>query len=441
MNHAAGGRGDVVCRCYTRPPRPRLGTAISASTGRGAIFGDATSGPEKLGRSVSHTGEQVSESSPARQAAIRSAAAAVVPRLVSLTAKIAAIPAPTGDERERSQAVAAMFQEIGLPVQVDHLGDVVATIAGDGSHPPVILASHLDTVFAKETPLNVQCSGDRLHGPGVGDNSLSVAALVVLPEVIASVASGGRGDILLVANVGEEGLGNLRGMRAVMDAYPTTAAAVAVEGHNLGRLTNIAVGSRRLRVTATGPGGHSWGDFGRPSAIHALSHLIADLDALPLDRSPKTTLNVGTISGGVSVNSIAPTASCLIDMRSIDSRALGRIGDRVDRVIECASRRGITVAAELLGERPAGIVSLESPIVRIATEILASLGIDAGYDASSTDANIPISRGIPAVCVGLTTGGNVHREDEYIDLGPIERGVSQLALLALALAEGGANSR
>ncbi len=428
--------GAILDRHYGHHKRPVVGGGRG-----GARIGQASNGPEKMERSVREPREAVFELSAERVAAVRAAAAAVAPRLMTLTEQISAIPAPTGDEAERSRAVAELFQELGLPVDVDRLGDVVATVAGDGSRPPTILAAHLDTVFAKETPLRIHCAGDRLHGPGVGDNSLSVAALLVLPELLDAVGRTSRGDLLLVANVGEEGLGNLRGMRAVMDACPTAGAAVAIEGHNLGRLTNIAVGSRRLRVTATGPGGHSWGDFGRPSAIHALSHLITDLDALPLDRSPKTTLNVGTICGGVSVNSIAPTASCLIDMRSTDPHALDRISDRVERVIKGASRRGISVEAEVLGERPAGVVSLESPIVRVATEILAALGIDASYDASSTDANIPISRGVPAVCIGLTTGGNVHREDEYIDLGPIELGITQLTLLALALAEGATNSR
>ena len=366
---------------------------------------------------------------------MRAAAERLVPRVLDLTARIAAVPAPTGAEADRSRLVAALFAETGLAVEVDDLHDVVATLRGDGDGPPVLLAAHLDTVFAAGTALPIRRAGDRLFGPGVGDNSLGVAALLVLPDLLAAAGATRRSDVLLVANVGEEGLGNLRGMRAVMDARPDVGAVVAVEGHNLGRVTHIAVGSRRLRLTARGPGGHSWGDFGRPSAVHALGRLIADLDAIPLPRTPKTTLNVGVVEGGVSVNSIAPTASCLVDLRSVDETALRRLGERVERAVAAASRGGVAVTSETLGERPAGVVPLGSPIVRLATATLLGLGHDVTYDASSTDANVPIGRGIPAVCVGLTTGGNVHREDEFVDVGPLAAGLAQLAMLALGLAE------
>ena len=375
-----------------------------------------------------------------RLAAVRAVAADLVPRVVDLTARIAAVPAPTGDEGERSRFVAGVFRDAGLAVAVDDLGDVVATLPGangaTGDGPAVLLAAHLDTVFAAGTPLPIRRDGERLCGPGVGDNSLGVAAVLSLPALLSAAGERPAVDLLLTGNVGEEGLGNLRGMRAVMDAHPRIAAAVAVEGHNLGRVTHVAVGSRRLRLVAQGPGGHSWGDFGRPSAIHALARLIADLDAIPLPRTPKTTLNIGMIEGGVSVNSIAPTASCLVDLRSVDDGSLRRLADRVDRVVAAANRNGVTVTSQVLGERPAGTIVLESAIVRVATEALAALGVEPAFDASSTDANVPISRGIPAVCVGLTTGGNVHREDEFIDTGPVATGLAQLALLALGAADG-----
>ena len=370
-----------------------------------------------------------------RVAALRAAATDLVPHVLDLTARIAAVAAPTGQEGERSRLVADLFAEDGLPVDVDDLGDVVATLRGAGEGPKALLAAHLDTVFGAGTPLAIRRNGDRLQGPGIGDNSLGVAAILALPTLLATAGEPCRTDLLLVANVGEEGLGNLRGMRAVMDARSDIGAVVAVEGHNLGRVTHVAVGSRRVRLTVRGPGGHSWGDFGRPSAVHALGRLIADLDDLPLPRSPKTTLNVGVIEGGVSVNSIAPSASCLVDMRSVDEDALRRLAERVDRAVAAANRGGIAVTSETLGDRPAGVLPLDSRIVRLAAEILAALDLDAIFDASSTDANIPISRGIPAVCVGLTSGGNVHREDEFIDTAPLATGLAQLALLALALAD------
>jgi tripeptide aminopeptidase len=372
-----------------------------------------------------------------RIAAVRSAAAAIAPDVVALTEQIARVPAPTGEEGERSRFVGELFRQRGHQTEVDALGDVVVPIAGrnGAAGAPVILAAHLDTVFPAATALRISRADSRLAGPGVGDNSLGVAALVCLPELLRAANEAPDRTVLLAADVGEEGLGNLRGMRAVLDARPDAAAVVAIEGHNLGRLTHVAVGSRRLKLTATGPGGHSWGDAGRPSAVHALAKVIAELSALPLSRSPKTSLNVGVFQGGVSVNTIAPEAWCVVDLRSVDAGALRRLGERVERVVAGANRGGVRVGAEVLGERPAGVVPLDSPIVRAATDVLGALGVEASYDASSTDANIPISRGVPAVCIGLTHGGNVHREDEYIELEPIATGLAQLALLTLALAE------
>ncbi len=370
-----------------------------------------------------------------RIAASRSAAEMITPQVLDLTARIAAIPAPTGDEGARSAFVADEARRRGLQdVRVDDLGDVVGVLPGRTDGPPVLLAAHLDTVFPAGTPLPIAQREGRLSGPGIGDNSLGVGALFCLPALLEAMGTRPEVDLILAAPVGEEGLGNLRGMRAVVNSLPRLGAAVAIEGHNLGRVTHIAVGSRRLRVSLTGPGGHSWGDYGRPSAIHALAVLIQELDSLALPTHPKTTLNVGLIEGGISVNTIAPTASCVIDMRSIDEEALAETGDRIDRIIESAGRGEMTVHREVLGERPAGLVPLDSRVVSIATDVLSSLGLEPVCDASSTDANIPISRGIPAICIGLTSGGNVHREDEYIDLNPVPTGLAQLGLVALELA-------
>lgn len=167
-----------------------------------------------------------------------------------------------------------------------------------------------------------------------------------------------------------------------------------------------------------------------------MAKFIADLDAIPLPRMPKTTLNVGTIEGGVSVNTIAPSVSCLLDLRSTDENSLQRLSERVNRLAAKHSRPdGVTVTLETIGERPAGVVPVDSPIVKIATATLNVLGIDATLDASSTDANVPIAAGIPAVCVGLTSGGNVHRVDEFIDTASVPLGLAQLGLLSLAICE------
>jgi tripeptide aminopeptidase len=378
--------------------------------------------------------------SPERIEAVRAAADAVTPDVLELTALISAVPSPTGEETAKSLLVDRLFATAGLASERDALGDVVGVIPGRQSTragtSKLVVAAHIDTVFPNGTPLEVKRSASRLTGPGVGDNSIAVAAAIKLADLLRIAGEVPAVDVLVTGNVGEEGLGNLRGIREVLASHSDVGAVVALEGHNLGRVTHVAVGSRRFRITVKGPGGHSWGDFGRANAIHGLSKLIAELDAIPLPRSPKTTLNVGMISGGVSINTIAPDASCLLDLRSIDESALRRLSDRVTRLVD-RSNRGDSVeyTAESIGERPAGVVPADSPIVQIAASTLAALGLEPSFDASSTDANVPIAAGIPAVCVGLTTGGNVHRTDEYIDVEPVAMGVTQLALLTLALTE------
>ena len=375
-----------------------------------------------------------------RVEAVRTAAASIAPDVLALTERIAGVPSPTGEEDAKSRAVAALFAENGLDATRDRIGDVIANIPGklpaSAGVPVLLIAAHIDTVFPLDTDLTVRRDDERLCGPGIGDNSIAVAATIKLAELLRRAGEAPAVDVLLTGNVGEEGLGNLRGIREVMAAHPEVGAVIALEGHNLGRVTHVAVGSRRYRIVAEGPGGHSWGDFGRPNAIHGLGKLIGELDAIPLPRSPKTTLNVGTIEGGVSVNTIAPTASCLVDLRSTDDTALQRLSDRVTRLCAKASKAdGIAFGLETIGERPAGLVPVESPVVQIAAKTLAALGLEPSFDASSTDANVPIAAGVPAVCIGLTTGGNVHRVDEYIDTQPVPDGLAQLALVTLALSE------
>ena len=378
--------------------------------------------------------------SPERIEAVRAAADAVTPDVLELTALISAVPSPTGEETAKSLLVERLFATASLATERDAIGDVVGVISGRqpsrAETSRLVVAAHIDTVFPIGTPLEVKRTADRLTGPGVGDNSVAVAAAIKLADLLRIAGEVPAVDVLVTGNVGEEGLGNLRGIREVLASGSDIGAVVALEGHNLGRVTHVAVGSRRFRIIVKGPGGHSWGDFGRPNAIHGLSKLIAELDAIPLPRSPKTTLNVGMISGGVSVNTIAPEASCLLDLRSIDESALRRLSDRVMRLVDRSNRGDAVVyAADPIGERPAGVVAADSPIVQIAASTLAALGLEPSFDASSTDANVPIAAGIPAVCVGLTTGGNVHRVDEFIDLEPVPNGITQLALLTLALAE------
>src|SRR5690349_3242768 len=303
-------------------------------------------------------------------------------KVIETARVIAMVAAPTNDERDRAVLVADLFQTHGASdVSIDSIHDVVGRLKGTSSEKALLLAAHTDTVFSRETVLKIHQDEHRAFGPGLGDNSLGVASVVLLPDMLQALGVTPATEILLTGNVGEEGLGNLRGITRVLTDHLDVGAVVAVEGQNLGRITHIAVGSQRLRITVTGPGGHSWGDFGNPNAIHAAASLIDALVRIPLTQSPKTTLSVGTITGGISINSIAPDVTFDLDLRSTDPISLRRLTDRVYAALTPRNDR-ISVTVDPIGFRPAGQVAAGSRIVTAAAEILRLLGYPASADAS-----------------------------------------------------------
>lgn len=349
----------------------------------------------------------------------------------TLAQQLCEIPSPSGDEGEKAAFVADLLRKRGYSPTVDEINNVYVR-RGDGGGGAVMLVAHIDTVFPSGTPLNAHREGDRLFGPAIGDNSLGVAAMLTVLDILDQEEVRTDTDLILVANVGEEGLGNLRGVRAAVDRFEDDLAAViAVEGHNLGRLTNAGVGSVRLRVTVTGPGGHSWGAFGTPSAIHELGKAVSKIAAIDAPEDPRTTYNVGMIDGGTSVNTIAASASAVIDIRSVDPKSLATMHERIRGILESVQSDQISVDIEILGERPAGSISTSHPLVSLSKDVLAWLDLRVDFDAASTDANIPLSRGIPALCIGITTGGRGHTVEEYVDVAPIANGLAQLARLAV----------
>lgn len=355
--------------------------------------------------------------------------------VAALARQICEIPAPTFQEERRAAFVAEQFEAGGLDAVGDAAGNVTARRAGQERGDAVLLAAHTDTVFPIDTDVRVRESAGKLHGPGIGDNSLAVAALVTLPRLLDRAGLRTKRDLILCANTGEEGLGDLRGIKqAVADHRDDLGAVIALEGLNLGRVTHQAVGSRRLRITVEGPGGHSWGAFGNGSAIHVLGAIIGAIANLTVPRDPKTTYNVGMIEGGVSVNTIAPRASLILDLRSIDPAALETLVGQVDAIVRDAAGGEITTKSEVIGDRPAGRLANDAPLLRATIAALREIGLEPTLDASSTDANVPLALGIPAVCIGLTRGGHAHRLDEYIETAPIGRGMQQLILLVAATA-------
>ncbi len=349
---------------------------------------------------------------------------------------ICEIPAPTFEEGERAKYVRARFEAVGLKeVTIDAAGNVRGWRPGVGSGPGLAMAAHLDTVFPKGTDVKVRRDGSRLHAPGIGDNSVAIAALLAMVEALNAGGLRTGGDLYLASNTGEEGLGDLRGMKAfVADVIDRVAAAIAVEGMKVNRIVHVAVGSRRYKVTFTARGGHSWGHFPSPSAIHILGRAIADISRLEVPTEPKTTYNVGVIHGGTTVNTIAVEADMLVDMRSIDAKSLADLETRVLAIVDRAAKEGGgLVKLDLVGDRPAGSIPADHPVVQTCLAVHRALGLQTYTEPGSTDHNVPLAMGLPGVCLSVTEGANEHRPDEYIETGPIPIGVKNLLLAAVAL--------
>jgi tripeptide aminopeptidase len=374
--------------------------------------------------------------------------ASLVTRVIDLAVQIQQIPAPTFEERERVEFIRQKFTEEELcDISIDATGNAFARLPGAGDAPSVVVTAHCDTVFPKSTELTIVREPKKVFGPGIGDNSLGVAGLFGLlwwlraaePEKAGNIKenqfgnSGPRyrpelpGDLWLVANVGEEGLGDLCGMRAVVDRFGNAPLAyIVLEGMALGQVYHRGLAVRRYRISARTAGGHSWVDYGRPSAIHQLAAFVTQLSSLDLPDQPRTTVNVGLISGGTSVNTIASRAYLELDLRSEDSYRLEALANQVEAMVQSFSNREVKFDCEITGQRPVGKISARHPLVRLAQHSLTRLGIPPNLNIGSTDANIPLSQGIPAVCVGLTTGGGAHTTKEYIDVPPLEKGLQHL---------------
>ncbi|HTP02895.1 MAG TPA: M20/M25/M40 family metallo-hydrolase [Anaerolineales bacterium] len=350
-------------------------------------------------------------------------------QLLDLAIQIQQIAAPTFAEQARAEFVRGLFIRQGLlDVTMDTVSNVYGRLPGRGTARPLIVSAHLDTVFPANTRLAVSRETDRIFGPGIGDNSLGVAALFGLIWTLRDRGCTPAGDIWLVGNVGEEGLGNLRGMNAVADRFGEAVLAYLVlEGTALGHVYHRAIAVQRYRVWVRTAGGHSWSDFGRPSAIHELARIVTQMTTLPMPASPRTSLNVGMISGGTGVNVLAPEASLELDVRSESPEVLSTLVDRVQEIVQAARREGVSSEIEMIGQRPSGEIDRNHPLVKLAERCLLEQGLEASFTSGSTDANVPLSRGYPALVLGITTGGSAHTVQEYIDVRPVEQGMQQLA--------------
>jgi acetylornithine deacetylase/succinyl-diaminopimelate desuccinylase-like protein len=349
-------------------------------------------------------------------------------RILDLAIQIQQIPAPTFEEVARADFVRRMLEAEGLlDIQVDSAGNVLARLPGAGSGSPLLVSAHLDTVFPAGVTLAIKRTKDRVYGPGIGDNSVGVAGLFGLLWMLRERGISLPGDLWLAANTCEEGLGDLKGMKALCDRFGETPKAYLVlEGMAFGHIYHRGTNVRRYKITVHTEGGHSWIDYGQPSAIHELARLVAEIASLHLPALPRTTLNVGRIGGGTSVNTIAPEAWMELDLRSEGTRELAELARRVEALVEMMEQRGVWVEMDVIGQRPAGEIPPSHPLVKLAQSILREQATEPGLTAGSTDANLPLSRGYPALVLGLTRGGKAHSVDEYIEIEPLAMGMEQL---------------
>ncbi len=358
--------------------------------------------------------------------------------VVELAIAIQQIPAPTFAEGARADFIEQQFRGVGLvDVSQDELANVYGRIPGtDLSATPVIISAHSDTVFPAGTDLRVKRDGRIIHGPGIGDNSMGVAGIIAIAQTLKDNPLHLPADVWFVSNVGEEGLGDLCGMQAIVERFGQNGVYLIIEGGLFGQISHQGIGVQRFRIAVQTEGGHSWGNFGRRSAIHELGRIIVALDRLAVPTTPKTTFNVGMISGGTSINTIAQEAHLLLDLRSEEPQILADLVARVKEiVIEANKQSDVRVMMEMIGNRPAGMLAHDAPLVRWAEAALHAVGRQrVHFIASSTDANIPLSQGFDAVCIGLTESRNAHRLDEYMDTTYLPAGLGQLFLLTLAAA-------
>ncbi|MFL6820400.1 MAG: M20/M25/M40 family metallo-hydrolase [Bradyrhizobium sp.] len=361
--------------------------------------------------------------------------------------RITEIPAPPYKEKVRAEYFLKRMRELGFKdASIDSEGNVIASRRGSGGgRPKLVVSAHLDTVFPEGTDVTVKEKDGLILAPGIGDDSRGLAALLSLIKSINANDLATVGDVMFVGTVGEEELGNLRGVKALFRDHSDIDGFISIDGLGISRVVNQATGSHRYEMIFRGPGGHSFQEFGLPSAIHAMGRAIAHIAELQTPSDPKTTFTVGTVSGGTSVNAIAGEARMAVDMRSNSTEELlkleARLLDLVRQAVTEENTRWhsdkLTVEIKLIGDRPAGIVAMDSPIVqatqRAVTVITRTPRVT--FAGSSTDSNLAMSLGIPAVTIGGGgEGGNWHSRNEWYKPVDAYHGPQNALLTVLVLA-------
>lgn len=380
-------------------------------------------------------------------------------KIMDWHAELVAIPAPPFGEQARSEWLAKHFLAAGLSkVETDEVGNVTGMLAAtnlpaESTGPVVVLSAHLDTVFPADTPLNVVRDGDRLEAPGASDNGAGVVGMLAVVHALLDAKVELPATIVFLGNVGEEGEGDLRGVRHFYN-QPQLAGRIAghivLDGAGADSVVTQALGSRRFQVTINGPGGHSFTDAGTANPITALGEALAQLAETSLPDEPRTTLNVGTIHGGTSVNSIPESASATIDLRSTDAGQLVRLERALHGAVEDAvahwnarsrgsgtdGQRALSFSITKIGDRPAAVLPDDSPVLETLRAVDRHLRLRTDLRLGSTDANIPLSLGVPALSMGAGgEGGGAHTQAEWYSAKDRETGLRRVLLLLLAVAD------
>ncbi len=366
--------------------------------------------------------------------------------LEDLQLEVTAIPAPPWGEAARADWLRGRFEALGLAdVHQDELCNVFGVLPGTNNGTAYIaLSAHLDTVFPAGTPINVLREGGKLYGPGISDNGAGMTALLAIAGVLRETGIEHAAPILFIGNVGEEGEGDLRGMRHIFEQArwaDSIGSLIVLDGAGTDTVISEGLGSRRYEVTVRGTGGHSWSDFGIPNPVVALARIIDRFSGAPVPTNPKTTFNVGTIEGGTSVNSIPQSATMRVDTRSASVEQL----DHLERALRDAVKDGIaetngrkkealTAEVRVIGDRPAADLPSDSPLLKMMRAVDAQLNNSARVQRASTDANIPLSLGREAIAIGAGgSGGGAHTVNEWYDAAGRDLGLKRILLLTLAL--------
>ena len=366
--------------------------------------------------------------------------------LEDLQLELTAVPSPPWGEAARAEWLRARFEDLGLSeVQQDELGNVFGILPGSEPNAPLVaLSAHLDTVFPAGTPIQVSREGGKIYGPGISDNGAGLVALLAIARVLKETGIEHATPVVFIGNVGEEGEGDLRGMRHIFE-QPRWADAirtmVVVDGAGTDTVICEALGSRRYEITVRGSGGHSWSDFGIPNPVVALARIIDRFTQTTVPTNPKTTYNIGTIEGGTSVNSIPQSATMRVDTRSASVEQLDRLERALREAVQDGTaatsgkkKNGLTAEVRVIGDRPAAELPSESRLLKMIRAVDAQLNNSARLQRASTDANIPLSLGREAIAIGAGgSGGGAHTVNEWYDAAGRDLGLKRILLLTLAL--------